>query len=54
MYISGCSLYLSMAAFPIKILPVTTSNIGQGVLANIILRNTLPPGAPQRIDMAEI
>ena len=53
MYISGCSLYLSIAALPIRILPVTTSMIGQGVLANIILRNTLPSGELHRTDMAE-
>ena len=32
---------------------MTTSIIGQGVLANIILRNTLPSGELQRTDMAE-
>lgn len=41
MYCSGFSLYLFMAFLPISNLPVFVSLIGQGVLANIMLRNTV-------------
>ena len=51
MYCSGFSLYLSIAFLPISSLPVLVSAIGQGVLANIILRNTV--GSWHSTDMAD-
>lgn len=51
MYCSGFSLYLFIAFLPISSLPVFVSLIGQGVLANIMLRNTV--GSWHSTDIAD-
>jgi len=51
MYCCGFSLYFFIAFLPIKSLPVFVSAIGQGVLANIILRNTV--GSWHNTDIAD-
>ena len=51
MYCSGFSLYLFIAFLPISSLPVVVSLIGQGVLANIMLRNTV--GSWHSTDIAD-
>ena len=41
MYTSGASRYLAIACFPMSSRPVAVFAMGQGVFANIILRNTV-------------
>lgn len=51
MYCSGFSLYLDIAALPMRSFPVVVLAIGHGVLANIILRNT--EGSWHKTDIAD-